>query len=861
LRRRFVPLLALLACALTPVLASAQVTLRNMELKSHWDEYTTPDPQVGNEYNSCWSYVHGDGREYAVIGTAQGTAIYNVTDPVNSYRVAFIPGRHSGWRNMKSYREWIYVTNEGAGNPEGMQIISMANPENPVLTGSYTATFARAHTMHIDTTRAMLFINGARAFASPGSYPDVGTRILSLANPAAPVEVGQFGQGNYPEQYAHDSFQRGTMLYLANIISGKVRVINSAVPGTLVELTSWTYPGAFTHNLWTNDAGTVLYVTDEVNGEPLKVFDISDVFNPVLANQFTSNPDAIIHNAHVLGDELYLANYTEGVRILDISDPLHPAEFATADSYPGASGGYFGVWEVCPYFPSGTVIASDMQTGLYVYRPARDYGIVRVKVIDADTQQPVAGIDVSLSAQGDSLVTPADGIVQFGPSPGAYTVLAEEFGWTSASANVNVTIGSRDTVTLAIRQKATANYSGTLRDAVGLDALDDSDVELRYTPLSATSNIAGQFTLNDVPDDIYRLLTHSPGHIPSESNRRIGPGFTGPETIDLQPAPIYDDLEVPSGWTVGAPGDDAVTGIWVRVEPLGTGQPQPAPNAARETRRMSGLEMRAAARGPDGEALPFGSAAVQVPGDVQPEFDRTPGSGEMCFVTGQGTNPSSIGQADVDNGRTSLTTPAYDLSGMADPHVGWWQWFYSTGDVNDWFAVRVSNDNGTSWTDVDTLRGPELTGAWKERSIRVADYVTPTSQVKVRFVAADLGGGSIVECAVDDLIAWDDAIVATDVPGRDAGPALRFRAPRPNPAAGEVALTLELPATADVEIGIFDVTGRLVRTLHRGQTPAGPFTVRWNGDDAGGRRAPAGLYFARARAGTERAQTRFVRVE
>jgi hypothetical protein len=93
LRRRFVPLLALLACALTPVLASAQVTLRNMELKSHWDEYTTPDPQVGNEYNSCWSYVHGDGREYAVIGTAQGTAIYNVTDPVNSYRVAFIPGR------------------------------------------------------------------------------------------------------------------------------------------------------------------------------------------------------------------------------------------------------------------------------------------------------------------------------------------------------------------------------------------------------------------------------------------------------------------------------------------------------------------------------------------------------------------------------------------------------------------------------------------------------------------------------------------------------------------------------------------------------------------------------------------------
>ncbi len=814
------PLLALLTLALVPAVAQAQV-LRNMDLKSHWDEYFV-QASGGNEYSSCWGYVHGDGREYALLGTAQGTAIYNVTDPVNSYKVGFIPGVTSTWRNIKSYRNWVYVVSEGPGAGEGLQVISMADPENPVLTTTLTTSFSLAHTMHVDTTRALLFANGTRLYSgSPGVYSDIGMRILSLADPSNPVEIGEYGQGGYPATYVHDSFEHGNRLYLACIYSGLVRVLDTTNPAAPIELNSWTYPGAFTHNLWTDDSGTVLYVSDETQGEPIKVFDVSDVMNPVQVNAFTPNPNAILHNVHVRGDELYVAGYTEGLRVLDITDPRHPAEFASADSYAGPSGGYNGVWETYPYFPSGTVIASDMQTGLYVYRPVRDYGIVRVNVVDVDTQQPVEGVSVYISVLNDSLTTPADGIVQFGPDPGAYTVSSKRFGWTGAAANLNVVNGGRDTLTLAIRQKAPASWSGTLRDAMTLAPLEDADLELRYTLLTATTDVNGDFAFPAVPEDIYALLTHSPGHVPNESNRYIGPGSTGPVTIDVQPAPIYDDLEAPSGWTVGAAGDDATSGIWVRVEPLGTGQPQP--------------------------------------GDVQTEYDRTPGAGQMCYVTGQGTTPGSLGEADVDNGRTSLTTPALDLSGMSDPHVGWWQWFYSNGTLDDWFAVRVSNDNGATWTDVDTLRGPDTAPSWKERTIRIADYVTPTAQTMVRFVAADLGGSSVVECAVDDLIAWD-AAGTVSIPAGPRAAALRFRAPRPNPAAGAVALTLEVPVRTDLDIAVFDVTGRRVRTLHRGVVPAGPFAVRWDGTDVRGRRAPAGLYFARAEGAGVSAETRVVRV-
>jgi hypothetical protein len=515
---------------------------------------------------------------------------------------------------------------------------------------------------------------------------------------------------------------------------------------------------------------------------------------------------------------------------------------------------------VFPYFPSGTVIASDRQSGLYVYEPVRDYGVVRVNVIDAATQQPIEDADVFLTTQGDSLRTPPDGIVQFGPSQGMHNVLVEKFGWSRADMDVNVTNGGRDTVTFALHQKALVSYTGTLRDANSLSPLPESDVELLYSPIAGSTDGAGEFTLTQVPDDLYTLRTRSPGHIPNLSNRRIGPGFTGPVTIDVTPAPYYDDLEAVTPWVVGAPGDDAATGIWVRAEPLGTGSPQPGASSARPVHPMLLIEEAAATGAEVDRIRPF---AVQAPGDVAPEFDRTPGAGQFCFITGQGTNPNVPGENDVDNGRTSLTTPTLALGSMADPHVGWWQWFFSSGNVNDWLAVRISNDNGVSWTDVDTLRGPLLSPRWEERLIRVADYVTPTDLIRVRFVAADLpqGGAATVEAGIDDLIAWDQASVVVEVPGARPAAGLAFRAPRPNPTSGEVTLSLELPSPGQVEVGIFDLGGRRVRTLHRGPAEAGMLHMKWDGRDASGRTAAAGLYFVRAFQAGREAHTRFVRVE
>ena len=127
---------ALTATALLAGAARAQVTSRNMEPLAHFNDYPVPPINVAYGYSACWSYIHGDGREYAVLGVGSGTAIYNVTDPASSYRVGFIPGPPSIWREMKSYRNRIYVVTEGTGAGEGLQIIRMTNPEAPVLAAS-----------------------------------------------------------------------------------------------------------------------------------------------------------------------------------------------------------------------------------------------------------------------------------------------------------------------------------------------------------------------------------------------------------------------------------------------------------------------------------------------------------------------------------------------------------------------------------------------------------------------------------------------------------------------------------------------------------------------------------------------------
>jgi Subtilase family len=171
-----------------------------------------------------------------------------------------------------------------------------------------------------------------------------------------------------------------------------------------------------------------------------------------------------------------------------------------------------------------------------------------------------------------------------------------------------------------------------------------------------------------------------------------------------------DDAEIDRGWTVSLAGDTATTGVWNRMDPAGTA--------------------------------------------AQPEDDTTPTPGVACWVTdGQG---GALGAFDVDGGRTTLTSPTMSIGALVDPKISYSRWYSNhagAGANADVFVVQISNNAGASWVALETVgpAGPDADGGWSRPTFRIADFVPPTSQMRLRFIAEDAATASVVEAAVDDV--------------------------------------------------------------------------------------------------------------
>ena len=126
--------ITLLLGFLLPLYSMAQ----NRENVNLFGQYHRGDAR----YSGSWVYIDLESRrEYALLGTRTGTAIYTIDEqPVQE--LAFIPGPASNWREITVLGKYAYVTTEGSGEGEGMQIIDLSNlPTSANLVNTYTATF------------------------------------------------------------------------------------------------------------------------------------------------------------------------------------------------------------------------------------------------------------------------------------------------------------------------------------------------------------------------------------------------------------------------------------------------------------------------------------------------------------------------------------------------------------------------------------------------------------------------------------------------------------------------------------------------------------------------------------------------
>ena len=324
------------------------------------------NPSAGND---CWGYVSPSGREYALMGVRNAMVVVEITDPVNPVIVDDVPHTNCVWGDMKTYGDHCYVVNDCSG---GMDIVDLSGVDSGTVTliGQMTGLVFRSHNVAIDTDSGFLYLCGANLG---------GGRLIAvdLSVPDNPVQVGSVSAG--AGVYVHDA---RIVTYSSGPYSGK-QIAFCAVGGAgldvydvtdksnMFRLSRTTYTNlAYAHQVWLSDDKQYLYLNDEGdNINETVIFDISDLASPVVVNTYHSGtPTAYDHNLYLKDGYVFEADYTAGMRVFCALDPVNPVQVGWFDTHPeNDAPGFDGLWSVFPFFPSGTVIASDSDRGLFVF--------------------------------------------------------------------------------------------------------------------------------------------------------------------------------------------------------------------------------------------------------------------------------------------------------------------------------------------------------------------------------------------------------------------------------------------------------------------------------------------------------------
>ena len=339
----------------------------NVHKLFHWDDPSIPvgASSLQDQYNDIWGYA-ANGREYAFLGSSLGVHIFDVTDAETSVLVDHVPGRFSGTdvihRDYKVYHDHLFaVCDEG---PSSLQVMDLSYlPDSVHLVYDSNALLQQAHDIQIDTANARMYTCGGSSNFS----------VYDISDPENPALLTDC-EADVPwwgalVGYVHDCFVRDNIVWCNDGDGMHVVDFTDALnPVLLGSLT--TYPGqGYNHSGWMNDAGTLYVMADETHGSPLKFVDPTDLSDLQVISTVTSGvaPTSIVHNPFFNGDLVHVAYYYDGYWLWNLSDPLWPILLGYYDTNPAPNtNGFRGAWGVYPFLPSGHVLVSDMQTGLWV---------------------------------------------------------------------------------------------------------------------------------------------------------------------------------------------------------------------------------------------------------------------------------------------------------------------------------------------------------------------------------------------------------------------------------------------------------------------------------------------------------------
>lgn len=725
--------------------------------------------QYAEGCNDIWGYKSPEGVEYAILGTRAATAILDLSDPDNPVEVAYIPGSFSTWRDMKNWGHYIYVTCD-AGN-DGLLIINMEDVSNitwqfwkPELTvGSTTAQLLRCHNLYIDE-------NGYMYLSGCNPLNNGGVLIFDVhSTPGNPFLVGRV-----EPVYSHDNYTRGDTVYSANLTQG-VYITDVTDKSNIITLATVPTSRNFAHNVWPSDDGNYMFTTDEVSNGFVDAYDISNTGNVIRIDQFqpedTKGTGVIPHNTHYFQGYNVVSWYTDGVKVIDSHKPDNLIEVANYDTYLGNQVGFQGCWGAYPFLPSGLLLASDINTCLWVF----DIDYVRASylegiVIDGITKLPIQGAEIIIQGgQPNREISDGAGNFKTGSNQsGTLTAVTTHPAYFVNTSQFDMVAGQVTDVTIELLPRETTSLTGIVREkATGLPipnagvyfemTNDPSIIYLTYT------NEIGFYKFDSIYLGNYRALAGAWGFQYQEADVVVLASSN--QQFELTEG-YRDDFIFNKGWQVTGTTE---VGKWDRGVP---------------------------------ELTLLGQVPSNPGADIDGDY------GDECYVTGL-TAGNGAGANDVDDGETRLTSPVANLADYKDPMIRYHYWFFNgggNGNPNDTLKVYIL-------TATDTILAREYTyappSAWRYDSIRLADYIAEWTDVRFQFVASDqVGSGHVVEGGVDGFEITEEFINSTT--NQSEVPFCLLTSP--NPFEEETTVTLTAEMTDALNYQVYDIQGRLIAT-------------------------------------------------
>lgn len=664
--------------------------------------------------NDIWAWTSNDGISYAILGTVTGTAILDISDLSNPKEVQFISGTNSTWRDMKSWGDFVYVTTDVG--KDGLLIIDMSGAPDSITweywqpeleTNGPIDTLHKCHNIYIDEN-GYAYLAGCNLNGGGPLIFDVHT------TPGKPIY-----QSATDPRYSHDVYTRNNLMYSSDINNGFFSIVD--VSDKLNPLTIATQQTSFrfTHNAWLSDDGNILFTTDERANAFVEAYDVSDPENITFLDAYrplaTLGQGVIPHNVHVKDDYLVISYYTDGIKIVDASDPTNLVEVGAYDTYPQQAGGFNGCWGAYPWLPSGDLLASDINTGLYILKPnyvraARIDG----QVTDLETGQQLGGVTVMIDSEQAAFTTTNNaGLYKTGLGiAGSYTVTFSQPGYISQEVEVDFVNGETKTINVQLQPLERFVFDISVINKITGEPIGFPKVTIENEVINDTSegDEFGHIQIEGFESD-YELIIGAWGYNYQVINENLNQNIS--ITVELEPG-IVDDFVFDYGWTVDG---NTEIGQWERGIP--------------EATFLEGLPSN--------------------PGSAFPNA-----LGGKCYVTGAEAGPN-VGAFDLDDGFTFLRSPMIDLSQYENPELQYARWFVNGGGftpTDDTLIVYLI----TNEEEIILEKVWGSTNRWTlSPTFNLKDLVNLDEPVQIVFEASDLPGtGHIVEAAIDFFSIQDN---------------------------------------------------------------------------------------------------------